>query len=246
MVRESSQERTEQLIAALEPLSKVAQRPEGLQPADILAFADDAVPHTEAVGMTLVPAGKRPRTVASTAPLAARVDDIQYEAGEGPCLESLETDDLVTVDALSDDQRWRTFGPRCADETGVQAMFSVRLFLTEQDRAALNFYASDVAAFDHVDHAVGAILAPLATITLQASIDHERAVHLRQALTNSRLIGAAIGILMSSRLLTQDQAFDALSQASQRLNRKLHDIAQEVAETGRLPEPPASKRRQRG
>jgi hypothetical protein len=40
---------------------------------------------------------------------------------------------------------------------------------------------------------------------------------------------------MSSRLLTADKAFDELRRASQRLHRKVRDIAVEVNETGVLP-----------
>jgi hypothetical protein len=40
---------------------------------------------------------------------------------------------------------------------------------------------------------------------------------------------------MATGRLTEHQAFDQLRTASQTLNRKLHDIAADVAATGRLP-----------
>jgi AmiR/NasT family two-component response regulator len=49
----------------------------------------------------------------------------------------------------------------------------------------------------------------------------------------------AMGILMSSRLLTAEQAFEQLRTASQRLHRKLRDVAAEVTETGALPDLPS-------
>ena len=44
----------------------------------------------------------------------------------------------------------------------------------------------------------------------------------------------AIGILMSQRRFTRQEAFDVLRVASQNSNRKLADIAVEVADTGTL------------
>ena len=44
-------------------------------------------------------------------------------------------------------------------------------------------------------------------------------------MATNREIGAAVGILMATHNISQEQAFDLLSKASQRLNRKLRDIA---------------------
>ena len=44
-----------------------------------------------------------------------------------------------------------------------------------------------------------------------------------------------IGVLMARHQLTRDQAFDVLRVASQRSNRKLVDVALEVADTGLAP-----------
>jgi AmiR/NasT family two-component response regulator len=45
----------------------------------------------------------------------------------------------------------------------------------------------------------------------------------------------AIGILMAIRRIGQDEAFDLLRMVSQRTNRKLREIADEVVHTGQLP-----------
>jgi hypothetical protein len=55
------------------------------------------------------------------------------------------------------------------------------------------------------------------------------------ALRSNRDIGAAIGILMAIKRVTQQQAFELLRHASQILNVKLRDLAQEVIHTGTLP-----------
>jgi signal transduction histidine kinase/DNA-binding response OmpR family regulator len=59
---------------------------------------------------------------------------------------------------------------------------------------------------------------------------------LRQALQTNRTIGTAMGIVMTSYELDADRAFKVLVRSSQQTNRKLHDIAAEVVNTGALPD----------
>ncbi|WP_375503515.1 ANTAR domain-containing protein [uncultured Jatrophihabitans sp.] len=58
--------------------------------------------------------------------------------------------------------------------------------------------------------------------------------NLRSALVSARRIGAAVGVLMGTRNLTDDQAFAALSRASQNQNRKLRLVAEDVLRTGTI------------
>src|ERR1700712_1263788 len=60
--------------------------------------------------------------------------------------------------------------------------------------------------------------------------------HLRSALVSARRIGAAIGIIMGTRRITDDDAFEVLSDASQAQNRKLREIAEDVIRTGTVEE----------
>lgn len=54
------------------------------------------------------------------------------------------------------------------------------------------------------------------------------------ALSTSRTISMAIGVLMATFKITSDAAFDMVVVASQNTHRKLRDIAQDVVETGTL------------
>ena len=55
---------------------------------------------------------------------------------------------------------------------------------------------------------------------------------LERALESNREIGVAMGIC---EMCTQSQPFNRLRTASQQLNRKLRDIADDVKRTGQLP-----------
>jgi hypothetical protein len=74
---------------------------------------------------------------------------------------------------------------------------------------------------------------------LEAAASRSAAVdHLERAVASNREIGVAVGILMVNHKLTDEQAFDLLSRASQRTNRKLRLIAVEVARAGAIDLPP--------
>jgi DNA-binding response OmpR family regulator len=72
------------------------------------------------------------------------------------------------------------------------------------------------------------------------ALDHaeRRVASLEAALVSNRKIGTAIGILMVLFTITENEAFTQLRESSQRLNRKLRDIADEVVLTGALPGQP--------
>jgi signal transduction histidine kinase/DNA-binding response OmpR family regulator len=61
-----------------------------------------------------------------------------------------------------------------------------------------------------------------------------RVSNLRLALASNRQIGAAIGVVMATEKLTNEQAFERIRDVSQRTHRKLRDVADEVLYTGRL------------
>ena len=68
----------------------------------------------------------------------------------------------------------------------------------------------------------------------------QTATQLQTALTSNRQIGVAVGVLMSREKITSERAFDMLRLRSNNTNRKLRDVAEEVAQTGQLPQPPSS------
>jgi AmiR/NasT family two-component response regulator len=61
------------------------------------------------------------------------------------------------------------------------------------------------------------------------------AAQLRGALNTREVIGQAQGILMERDRISARQAFNILRRASQHLNVKLKDVAQELVETGEDP-----------
>jgi AmiR/NasT family two-component response regulator len=80
------------------------------------------------------------------------------------------------------------------------------------------------------------VIAAHASSLVALSASEDRVANLETALESNREIGAAIGVLMAHHKVTHDEAFALLRSASQRMHRKLRDVASEVVETGTLPE----------
>jgi ANTAR domain-containing protein/GAF domain-containing protein len=195
------------------------------------------VPGTDAASITMY-RNNRFSTVASTSDRARHADAIQYELRSGPCLDAVVDNTLYQPDDLRHDDRWPEYGTRVNRELGWTSMLSFRLFpelASVEVVAGLNLYAERAHAFDAAAVQVGLLLATHGAMAIAADVNRAQAEDLKRALGTNREIGVAVGMLMSHHRLTRDQAFDLLRVASQHQNRKLRDIAAEVAESGTLP-----------
>jgi hypothetical protein len=162
---------------------------------------------------------------------------MQQTAGEGPCLDALASRSVVYAGDLIDDDRYPVYGPQAA-AAGVRSILAHALQVDDID-GALNLYSRLPEAYGVTDRAKGVILTALAGFAVSAAVgrrdDHERLDNLQEALQTRDVIGQAKGILMERERITAEQAFDVLRRASQHLNEKLRDIAQQVVDTGELP-----------
>jgi hypothetical protein len=102
---------------------------------------------------------------------------------------------------------------------------SVRFALTEAAPPVPQERAAEVAA--------------ACAVAVRAIALRTRVANLEVGLSSSRQIAAAVGIVMAQRLCGYDEAFDLLRAASQRTNRKVRELADEVLFTGALPGPAA-------
>lgn len=208
---------------------------EPVTPEMVVKAGASAVPHGHHAGLTLLRAGRAPVTLAASDDLASAVDDLQYALAEGPCLEAATGPAVVMSDDISADDRWPSFGPRCAEAVGVRSMLSLRLPVGGVDHAAINYYSTDVAAFTDDDVTVASVLVPLAALAVEADLREHDRENLMKALQSSRQISTAVGILMSTHRLPHAEAFELLRRASMDLNAKLREVAEEVNLTGELP-----------
>jgi hypothetical protein len=176
-------------------------------------------------------------SVAESDPIAAQADDLQYTLKEGPCLSAAKNDTDYLMFDVENEQRWPRYAEALLTQTPVRSVLSFQL--AAQESAALNLYAEFPGAYDDDSMSVGAIFAANATNLVALYEAQDAASNLESALNSSRRIGTAMGVLMAHHKVTEEAAFGMLRSASQRLHRKLRDVAVEVVETGTLPDQPA-------
>lgn len=198
------------------------------------------VPASATCGITLAQNG-HVVTVASADALARLLDEQQYELDEGPCLQALDSGEIVSVEDLSRESRWDGY-PTIALAHGVQAVYSSPLVVSDRVIGALNLYARTSHAFDGDSRAAIAQLAALAAATITAAMRHYDEVtlsdHLRTALSSRSVIDQAIGIVIGMRHCSAEEAFALLRTVSQNRNIPLREVAAElVTRTGDGPLP---------
>ncbi|MCC6494872.1 MAG: GAF and ANTAR domain-containing protein [Propionibacteriaceae bacterium] len=176
-------------------------------------------------------------TVAASSDKARLCDQLQYDLGEGPCLDTVRTHQTVVSNSLGSDPRWPRWGPAVARLYGVGSLLSLLLYTHGDSYGALNLYAERPGAYCSDDLVVAQSLAAHLAVALAGGreIDH-RAV----AMVNRTVIGQAEGILMERFKITADQAFELLRDSSVKTNNRLIQVAEELTRTGQWSTPPAA------
>jgi GAF domain-containing protein len=175
--------------------------------------------------------GKSLVSAASSDPVGEILDGIQTGAAEGPCLDAIRTGEVMLSDDLAHDERWPQYGPRAVESTGVNSSLGYPLHDGRRTIGALNLFSERTQGFSLEPDAEGAaaILAAHATVALSAALHRE---NMEAALKSRDLIGQAKGMLMARSSLDEDQAFDVLRRASQRMNLKVTDVARQLVQGG--------------
>jgi GAF domain-containing protein len=203
----------------------------------IVETAQRSLPGIDHVGISITHRDGRIETMAATDPLVLALDGLQYELGEGPCLEAIRESGVVEVDHVGRQQhRWPRYAPRAA-ALGLRAQLGVRLYLEDQTLGGLNLYSTQTDRLDPDLLQAAELFATHAALAL-GRVRHEE--NLNSALHTRKVIGQAIGILMERYELDEDRAFQYLTRVSQHSNVKLRDVAVELVqlsnERNRLPQ----------
>ncbi|MGW3124026.1 GAF and ANTAR domain-containing protein [Streptomyces sp. NPDC001107] len=199
----------------------------------ITASATELVDGCDAAGI-LVLHDTKVETLAPTHELVTDSDLLQQQLGEGPCFDTAHSSEGERVfriaDLTTEHQRWPAFAPE-ARALGVGSMMGFLLFTDDEDFGALNFYSRKPGAFSEASELAGWLLASHAAVAFSSARTHAQ---MEQAVATRHVIGEAMGILMGSRRLTEEEAFDVLRRYSQKSNIKLREIARLVCEQGSL------------
>lgn len=190
-----------------------------------VAFGSRLVAPPVSCGITFHRDG-RPFTAAASDGFTGQVDELQYAAEEGPCLDAVRLNQTVAVDDLAGQLRWSRFRPQAVAH-GVGSSLSVPLVVDEVAVGVLNLYARTPHAFGeqgrtHTE-AFAAQAAAAVTLTLRqaqlAGVATPTAPH---------SVDQAVGVLMEERHCDAATALALLRGESAAANRPLGEIAVEV------------------
>lgn len=231
----NQQEYPADLLESMSALSKLVTADESLEStvARIAQLALMAIEGTDECSVSLAK-GKNIKTVAATGAICHVINGLQIETGEGPCLSSIEEQTAFYIPDMSKDETWPSFSDLAAETTGISSLLAYVLQVGEGSLGAMNFMTSEVDAFDDQDIAAGALFAAQASVALANALtdqQHEEKVEqLEEGIRTRQVIGEAVGIVMATRQVTAQDAFEILKRISQHTNIKLKEVAAGLVE----------------
>ena len=205
--------------------------------AQIVAFAMETV-GTQYAGVTMIRRRGAFETVGPSDPLIERADRLQYDLGEGPCIDAATTSRMVMSADLATDERWPAWGPE-AVALGFRSILSAELHAGGRRIGSINLYGSNIRQFSDQDADNAQLFASHAAAALAAVSLREE---LQNALDTRTIIGQAQGVLMERFGVDPDRAFSILRRYSQDGNLKLNDVARNLIATSQLPSIGADER----
>jgi len=180
--------------------------------------------------------------VASSGDRARHCDEVEYAADDGPCVEAVESLDLVLSADLTTETRWPAW-TQSAREAGFRSAAAFPAAVEPGVAVAVNLYSDDpegsMEASSERGMMYAAEVARVVRLALRVARESETSQDLRAALASRTVIDQAVGVIMGQNRCTSDAAFAMLRSASQHRNVKLRDVAASVIEgvTGAAPTP---------
>jgi hypothetical protein len=209
------------IVLAGQPLGAVLRR--------VAELAVTTMPNLMDASVTLIERG-RPKTVAFYGQLAVALDERQYEAGFGPCLDAASGEQTIHIDTNDEAGAYPEFAS-LARRRGVRYTMAIGLPSIQRTSGALNLYAGE-GPFDESAREAAASFAGYAAVTLFNATVYAGALdevaQMKEAMASRAVIEQAKGIIMGERHCSADEAFTLLAKTSSVANRKLRDIAQEI------------------
>lgn len=188
------------------------------------------IPDADMVSVSVL-RGDAGETVAASSERVWNIDQDQYAAGDGPCLEAARTRREVRTGVVEAERRWPDFA-RSARAAGVESYLSCPLLIDEDFVGTMNLYSEQPHGFADFDVALLRLYITAASAAIANARRYTRArevaTQLSQAMDSRAVIDQAIGVIMARTGMTAERAFAELSQRSQNANVKLREIAAQL------------------
>jgi GAF domain-containing protein len=207
----------------------------------VAELAKQTIPGAADISVTLMN-DDQVSSVVFTGPLASQLDERQYEAGFGPCMDAALSGRTVTIPDTASDAAYPDFG-RLAARRGITHTMSIGLPVARQTIGALNIYGTEEGAFDEATQELATAFASYAAVAVANAGVYAStatlAANLQRALESRAVIDQAKGILMGRHGISAEAAFNMLAKQSQVANRKLRDIAVGIVDEVQQNAPPS-------
>ena len=197
----------------------------------ITTLARETVRESAGSGVTLLDQHGDRVTAAATDPLVERLDGLQYELDEGPCLAAWERRTAVRVEDLTRDDRWPRWASAAA-ATGMRAVLSVPLVAGDDALGALKVYSHRPDTYDDHDEHLLTMFAAHSAVLLNHVRSYEDARQVSASLSASLrtrdLVNMAKGVLMARDGVDERTAFLLLSTTAEQEGRPLRLVAESL------------------
>ena len=115
------------------------------------------------------------RYAVASDPKTARLEEIQLELGEGPCMLAHATNEAVLVPSLDDEARFDGWRPRARAE-GVEAVFTLPLLAKGSSIGILDIYRERASALTEQQLSEAGVVANMVTTAVLNRQEYEQSV----------------------------------------------------------------------
>ena len=192
--------------------------------------------------IAVMASAERQELVAASDAVAARIDELQFALGEGPCVEAFETGRVVLVHDIAaapgaggGDGRWPTFAA-AAQQTAARGMYVFPLHVGSARLGVLDCYRDTPGALDQAevagalhaaDAAVSTLLAAGTGRTIPGVVRWERSDGSELARSE---VHQATGMIMEQVGGSAADALSRLRAAAFAANRAIDAVARDVVD----------------
>lgn len=198
----------------------------------LVALARRTVPGVDGVTVSLHDDSGGFRTPTTTDDVVYELDQVQYRLDEGPCVQALKKAETVSFRVDK-----RVPFPRFADAAAskfISAVLSTPMSVAGKGIGALNMYSGTVSSFPDEQVETARMFAEQAAVVVANGLAYDNSTtlnsRLQEALLSRDVIGQAKGLIMAQQGCGSEEAFGRLRLQSQRENRKLRTIAEEIVD----------------
>jgi GAF domain-containing protein len=185
----------------------------------------------DAAGLAAIAKG-RTWSVATSDEIVLEVDLVQYDTGEGPCLDAIHSSHVVRLDIADGRETYPHFAPGALD-AGIRSVLSIPVAWDGTTVGALNLYSKREHAFQSEEARTTAEqLAGYAAETILTSPLYETSQALVEeviaGLGTAEMVGAALGILCAQAGYGRPEALTDLAESARLRGETLREAAEWV------------------